>query len=484
MSVRLKMITVLTMILVGAFISLSLYNYSESRKSIRNEIVNSSLPLTRDNIYSEIQSGLMRPLFVSSLMANDTFLKDWTVSGEKDLSKIERYLSEIQEQYGFFSAFFVSAKTGKYYYPGGVLKTISKDDSHDVWFYDFVASGEDHAFDVDTNEAAQNVLTIFINHRLVGDDGELLGVTGVGLKMDNVARLLKSFSEKYGKVIFLIDGMGLVQVHHNIGLVEEINIRNMPGLGRIATQVLNTSAEPRVYEFETGGEKVHLTARYIPELEWILVVEQNEAPLLNSARENFIRTVVVGGIATLFIVLLSVLVINHFQLRLERLAETDELTGLGNRRAFEARVDSAIVQFEKNARPFSVVLLDLDGFKQVNDVFGHVEGDNVLRRIASVLGNSVRESDFCARWGGDEFIILVDGDINLAVSISERIREAVVGCDRCVPDSAGDSPGERVTVSCGAAQYSDGDTLDSLTGRADAAMYRSKESGKNRVLEG
>ena len=85
MTVRVKLITALSLILVTAFISLSLFNYNESRKKIREDIVNSSLPLTRDNIYSEIQTVLMRPLFVSSLMASDTFLMDWASDGEHDL---------------------------------------------------------------------------------------------------------------------------------------------------------------------------------------------------------------------------------------------------------------------------------------------------------------------------------------------------------------------------------------------------------------
>lgn len=477
MSVRLKLMTVLTMILVGAFIFLSLFNYNESRKQVRSEIINSSLPLTRDNIYSEIQAGLMRPMFVSSLMANDTFLKDWALGGEGDVSKIKRYLAEIQNEYGFFSSFFVSAKTGKYYFPGGVLKAISEDDSHDVWFYDFIRSGNHHDFDVDTNEAAENILTIFINHRLEDNNGDLLGVTGVGLKMDNVSKLLKSFSEKYGKTIFLVDGNGLVQVHHKVGFVENINIRHMPGHKDIATQVLNTSAVPSMYNFKHGGDRIYVTARYIPELEWILIVEQSEEALLDSARDNFIRTLVVGGLATLVIVCMSVLVINHFQLRLEKQAETDELTGIANRRAFEQKVNSAINLNNHERRPFSVVLIDLDGFKQVNDLYGHVEGDRILRVISSVINSSIRKSDFCARWGGDEFILLVDGDDAMAADIAERIRSAVA--ETVVNDSE-----MKVTISSGVAQYLEGDSLDSLTMRADRAMYNAKESGRNRVARG
>ncbi|WP_320170720.1 sensor domain-containing diguanylate cyclase [Maridesulfovibrio sp.] len=482
MSVRIKLIFFLTLILVGAFISLSLFNYNVTRKNVRNEIVNSSLPLTRDNIYSEIQAGLMRPIFVSSLMANDTFLKDWAENGEHGLEKIERYLTEIQNKYGFFSSFFVSASTGRYYYPGGVLKTVSTQDAHDVWYYDFVKSGEKYALDVDSNEAANNILTIFINHRLLDADGNLLGVTGVGLKMDNVSQLLDRFSKKFGKTIFLVDTKGLVQAHHQVEMIEKVNIRDMPGLGEIASQVLNTSGDPKTYEFKAGGDKLFLTARYIPELEWLLIVEQSENAALISAKSNFVRTLLIGAAATLLIVLLSVLTVNHYQLRLELQAETDELTGLANRRAFEKRVDSAFSAFARNSRPFALILLDLDGFKQVNDIYGHLEGDGVLKKIAEIVARSAGESDFCARWGGDEFILLADGDTDRGVALAENIREAVEQAGIC-NDLNGGSKGRdvSVTVSSGVAGYMVGDTLDSLTRRADQAMYASKKSGKNRV---
>lgn len=481
MSVRLKLIMALTAILVGAFISLSLFNYNVARKNAREETINSALPLTRDNIYSEIQAGLMRPLFVSSLMANDTFLKDWALNGEKDLLQIERYLAEIQKKYGFFSAFFVSTKTGKYYYPGGILKSVSKEDSHDVWFYDFIQSAEKHDLVVDTNEAADNILTIFINHRVEDEHGDLLGVTGVGLKVDNVSRLLKTFSEKYSKIIFLVDPKGTVQAHHEFNLISHTNIKSAPGLSEIADQVLATDhGAAATYECVINGEKIYLTVRYIPELEWFLIVEQLEGDTLKAARNNFTRTIVVGGLATMLVIIMSILAVNHFQLRLERQANTDELTGVANRRAFESRVDEFIKLFDKTGRPFSIVLMDIDGFKQINDSFGHIKGDIVLKNISKRISAAVSQTDYCARWGGDEFIILVSGDSEQALNIAERIRESVesVGRVRCSEDGAD----FRVTVSCGVAQFIAGDTLDSLTLRADRAMYESKDLGKNMVV--
>ncbi|WP_092159846.1 sensor domain-containing diguanylate cyclase [Maridesulfovibrio ferrireducens] len=485
MSVRLKLIIALTTILVVAFISVSFFNYNVSRNSARDEILNSALPLTRDNIYSEMQSGLMRPLFVSSLMANDIFLKDWVRDGETDVVKIMRYLDEIRTKYGFFTSFFVSAKTGDYFYYDGVLKTISPKDRHDVWYYDFVKSGLEYEFDVDTNQAVDDILTVFINHRVEDREGNLLGVAGVGLKMDQVACLLKTFTQKYSKNIFLVDPQGVVQVHADKQLVESLNIKDIQGLKNIADEVLNMNRNSSaMFKYIQDDEPVHLTARFIPEFDWFLIVEQKESAAMRAARDNFIRTLGIGALATLLIIIISILTINHFQGRLENQANTDELTGVANRRSFEKRFDGAMSLYLKTGSPFSVVLLDLDRFKEVNDTCGHNEGDRLLKEISGVINSSIRESDLCARWGGDEFIVLVSGDSSQAVFIAERIRSSVEQASVCKDIISIESAVMNVTVSCGVAQYLSGDTLDSLTLRADKAMYESKELGKNKVVVG
>ncbi|SMF05979.1 sensor domain-containing diguanylate cyclase [Desulfovibrio gilichinskyi] len=483
MSVRFKLITTLTAILVVSFISVSIFNYNVSRNSARNEILNSALPLTRDNIYSELQSGLMRPLFVSSLMANDIFLKDWANAGEKNVMQLMRYLYEIKNKYGFFTAFFVSATTGDYFYYDGVLKTVSPKDSHDVWYYDFINSGKEYDFDVDTNEAANNVLTVFINHRVNDKDGKLIGVTGVGLKMDQVANLLKTFAVKYSKEIFLIDPQGFIQVHPDKKLIGNINIKNIPGFKNIADDVLAMNrTSSSMFKYKVDGESVHLTARFIPEFNWFLIVEQKENAAMMAARNNFIRTLGSGALVTLLIIILSIITINHFQSRLEAQANTDPLTGVANRRSFEKRIDAAMNSQLKTGRPFSLVLMDLDGFKVINDTCGHNEGDRLLKEISKVINSSIRENDFCARWGGDEFIVLVSGDLAQATLIAERIRNSIERTIVCEDVAQAISFEMQVTVSCGITQYLTGDTLDSLTSRADKAMYESKELGKNKVV--
>jgi len=152
----------------------------------------------------------------------------------------------------------------------------------------------------------------------------------------------------------------------------------------------------------------------------------------------------------------------------EVLAATDPLTGCLNRRAFLDRLDSAAAG---TGGPWVVCLVDLDGFKGVNDRSGHAAGDDVLRAVTTALGGVVRETDTVARLGGDEFAVLAEATPEDGASLAARVRDAVAG--------AGADRG--VTASVGVTEVRPGDQADEVLSRADQAMYRAKGAGGNRV---
>jgi len=155
----------------------------------------------------------------------------------------------------------------------------------------------------------------------------------------------------------------------------------------------------------------------------------------------------------------------------ETLASTDPLTGIPNRRAFIERV-AAAVNSAAWGHQTVVCLVDLDGFKAVNDAGGHAAGDAMLKAVGAALGGAVRETDTVARLGGDEFAVLADISVSFSGEmLAERIREAVA--------RVGGATG--VTASVGVAEVQPGDDVQDLLHRADAAMYRSKSAGGNRV---
>lgn len=407
----------------------------------------------------------MRPILVSSSMANDTFLKDWVTNGEKTIFNLSKYLKEIQTNYGFLTAFFVSAKTDYYYYQEGILKKIGPRDRHDVWFYAFTRSGKQYELNVDTNESANQKLTIFMNFRVNDDDGRLLGVAGVGVNMDHAATLLARAQEQYHRNVYLVDQDGLVQVHLDTSLIKKRYITEAPGIKNVAKAILKNKNGSVNFEYDLGQEHILLSTHYIPEFGWHLIVEQEESGALLTARNNLIRTISIGLGASILIILICVITINHFQSRLEHMAKSDPLTGAANRRGLEERFSMASYRAERYDESFSVIILDLDAFKEINDTQGHLAGDKILKAISREITAAIRPSDLLARWGGDEFLVMLDGNLEEASALASRIHKAV-----------DETPEVPVSFSCGIATFRKGDDIGSLTMRADQALYRAKNS--------
>ena len=163
---------------------------------------------------------------------------------------------------------------------------------------------------------------------------------------------------------------------------------------------------------------------------------------------------------------------------LRQTALTDFLTQLPNRRSMIQRLESEVARFERNGQPFSLVLLDIDNFKAVNDSYGHDAGDAVLISVAESMRAWVRENDVLARWGGEEFLVLLtDTELQSAAEQAERLRKAFEA------HSFGEqSGGIKITASLGVASYRDGRSIDDCIKEADIALYRAKTHGRNRVV--
>ena len=160
---------------------------------------------------------------------------------------------------------------------------------------------------------------------------------------------------------------------------------------------------------------------------------------------------------------------------LEQLAATDPLTGLANRRGCEKRIAGEISRAERERKPLSCIMLDIDRFKQVNDTLGHQAGDQVLRELSTMLRQSVRAYDIVARWGGEEFLLILPGaDLEAARMLAERIRMGVQKLPTSVPGS--------VTISAGAAEFDSDYDFEATLRTADRRMYEAKAAGRNCVV--
>ncbi len=162
------------------------------------------------------------------------------------------------------------------------------------------------------------------------------------------------------------------------------------------------------------------------------------------------------------------------QRQAEKMAETDSLTSIYNRRKFFELLDQEIRRVERYNRFLSVVLLDIDHFKKVNDIYGHDAGDYVLKRMTRLIRKDIRITDTFARYGGEEFVlILPETNLEGAKIQIERVRKII--------EKASFAKVGHITISAGIAEFIEGDTRKSLVKRADEALYLAKKEGRNRV---
>lgn len=210
---------------------------------------------------------------------------------------------------------------------------------------------------------------------------------------------------------------------------------------------------------------------------WAALVSRGEGSL--SANTSLLRVQLTCGAILVLLFGLAWYRARFLQERSERLtlyhlAHTDPLTGLPNRRALYPAVDALLVATPQGTAG-SVILLDLDHFKRINDTYGHNVGDDVLMYTAALLRSVLRDSDTVGRWGGEEFLItLPDTDAAGATKVAERVRRLMQNTPQ--------PPVGQVTASLGVATCEPGDDLRVLTARADAAMYEAKQKGRNRVV--
>jgi diguanylate cyclase (GGDEF)-like protein len=163
--------------------------------------------------------------------------------------------------------------------------------------------------------------------------------------------------------------------------------------------------------------------------------------------------------------------------KLDQLSRKDELTGLSNRRDIVESLRNEVNRFERSGHSFSVLIADIDHFKIVNDTHGHDYGDYVLRQVASTLSKNTQKRDTVARWGGEEFLILLpETNIHQAVKSARRLQQAIENLS-----IAYNNRSVAITISIGVAEYQPGVTLNELINAADKLLYQAKHEGRNRV---
>jgi len=475
MRLKTKVVCVIVGLLLGVSITGSMINYLKNVRDTQLQLQNTSLPLSVDNIYTEIQQRMIEPLLVSSLMSHDTFLRDWLMDGEKDINDVVRYLTEIQQKYDIFTTFLVSDKTKNYYHARGLIDVVNKDNSADAWYFRFKNQAEPYEINLDYNANLSDTLIMFINYKVMDYKNEMIGVTGVGVKILNIEEMLNSFKTKYKYDVYFVAENGELTLFSK-GLNKRGNISNIEGLKEIKEAVFK--GEYSQFEYKDKESEYLLNTKYIEKLKLHLFVEINKKAYIGELKKTFYVNLSISLLVTLLVTLIIIYTINIYQKQLVQLASEDALTGLANRRKFNEHFEKCSKIYRKGVNRLTLLLIDIDDFKEVNDTLGHLVGDDVLVRVAAILKMELRATDLVARWGGEEFaLLLIDVPSKNALEIAQNICHAIKE-DALLQDILQ----KQLTVSIGLGELTSLESQDGLVHKVDLALYEAKKAGKDQVI--
>ncbi len=365
--------------------------------------------------------------------------------------------------------------------------------------------------------------TIVIAVPIRRDDGLFLGALGAKITLTDLRNRLEELSGQRSRDVYVITEQGRVVIS-SLSSSAEVMRTTLPAS---TTRELLERDGQTVVQTRPQGREVVATLRRVPQLRWAAVVEMPRDAAAQEVGALRFRTVlllvvlvlgvgvvafIVGGFITrpldrlteaaarvaagdlsvelpavgsgdvgyltrAFNTLVSRLREKESHGELEKLSLTDALTGLYNRRYLMGTLASEVQRSRRLRRAFSVLLADVDRFKQYNVTYGHLAGDAALVKIAEVFRKTTRQVDCVARYGGEEFVVmLLEANLATATLVAERVRARV----------AAEDLGEgTLTLSIGLAEYPDGgDTPEELIATADAAMYKAKSAGRNQVVVG
>lgn len=470
-----RIVFIITFLLITLSISMSLINYTVALQSTQTQLRDRSLPLTVDNIYTEIQKHIIEPNLVASMMAHDTFLKDWLINKEDDTEKITKYLETIKNKYNMFTTFLVSEKTKNYYTSKGFIEKVKEENKDNAWYFSFKEIQADNEINLDFNKHIDDSMVMFINHKIFNDEYHMIGATGIGLKISYINDMLKHFRKQYSFNVYFLNEEGEVVLYEN-NVNSLRDIKDIPELYALKDDLI--TKEKKVIDYTKAGEDYLLNTKYIPELDLYLIVEAKLSYFIRDVRKTFYFNIIGSMLVSMLIALMILITIRRYHKKLEYLASNDTLTDLPNRRSFNQKFQHFFLLNKRSSDPMTLLFFDLDNFKNINDTQGHQIGDKVLKRIADIIKQNIRKTDLVARWGGEEFMItFIDSNIEEAKIIAEKLRKQIE-TDIFLQQITNTT----VTASFGLTNVNEQDTIDIVLKRVDDALYKAKYSGKNQII--
>ena len=290
--------------------------------------------LASEGIYYRLSTMLTKPVNISQTMAHDSLLiklleeegSRYQEAGYQET--IRKYLDTYKNKYDYDSVFLVSASTNNYYNFNGLDRNLARGEDENVWYYNFLQSGEEYSLNIDNDEVAgaANKITLFVNCRIRDASGRVIGVVGVGVNVDYIKGLLQEYEKEYDVATYLINEKGEIEVSSLYNGHQTADWFKVNDSEDIRSEILEWKNGRTNWDIWMPGdvqnnEKSYLVVRYIPDLSWYLLVKQDTGALLAELNEKMLETVVLISVVILLIILTITSVIRKFNVRMTKLLE-------------------------------------------------------------------------------------------------------------------------------------------------------------------
>ena len=427
-------------------------------------------------VSAKIENEFIKPITVSQTISSDIDIRTYIEGKTREEAEsvkddITNRLVSIGNEFDYERVFVVSDKTRAYYSYDGISKYLDvENDSHDIWYKDYLDSGKRYTVNVDTDENNNWSLSVFINYGIFDTNGDILGVCGVGVDMNDLVDMLARYEEEYNIKVYLVNHDGLIQVDTDVSSIETGYLDN--------SYFGNISDDDFYYQLSENG--CYMT-KYLEDLMGYIVIRDNN-PVKLDVNKIILPLVLIfiAGVlimATSFVIIMREKKAKDAYNRRYEASIKDELTGLYNRRGFED--DCEIIKKNNNLIEYVLIMMDLNGLKAANDNIGHEAGDELIIGASKCMVNAFSGLGRTYRVGGDEFVALLRGT-------REEAQDAVKTFDYLTENFQGNLISE-LSVSKGVVVCSEHIELnfEEIKAMADKLMYADKDeyyrrTGKDR----
>ena len=326
LNIRRKVVLTTLASVVLSILIISVYSLSTSRTIILESTLERELPAVLGEVANDIDAQLLMPITIAKVMANNIDYQQVIRSGDRADShqQIISYLQNIQREFDTIAAFLVSSESGRYFTQNGLLKTISKSDPKDRWFYNFITSGKDYELSLDIDESNQTP-TLFINY-LMKVDGRPSAVAGVGLSLANLATSIKQYQIGTNGIVFLTDEQGIIKLHPDTSYIG----KNIKSLGNIDIGSLLQKQAFSTTEYQDSGTEMLVASRYLPEIGWYLIAQVPSDEIFGALNQATWSVAVMGLVIAILFMVISGWLINRLIAPFGELANMLEAIGDGD----------------------------------------------------------------------------------------------------------------------------------------------------------